>query len=83
MQCRGSTGADVLPLPPARIVLMLARFAELDAKGQASFLDTLNAYLYASPQQRTRLRDAWCQAVEGDPGRGHGALPCEEPAGRP
>ena len=59
MQCRGSTGADVLPLPPAPIMLMLARFSELDAKGQAAFLDALNGYLYASPQQRRRLRDAW------------------------
>jgi len=49
----------VLPLPPAPVVLMLVRFSELDAKGQAAFLDALNAYLYASPQQRRRLRDAW------------------------
>ena len=70
MQCRGSTGVDVLPLPPVRIVLMLARFAELDAKGQVAFLDALNAYLYTSPQQRVRLREAWqaaCASCESLP----------------
>ncbi|MEN5425498.1 hypothetical protein ABE522_03860 [Stenotrophomonas pennii] len=42
---------------------MLSAFAELDPREQAAFLDTLNAYLYASPQQRRRLRDAWRDAV--------------------
>jgi len=64
-------------------MLMLARFAELDAKGQACFLDALNAYLYASPQQRRRLRDAWCQALEGGRVQDHGAPGCDVPAGRP
>lgn len=58
---------------------MLARFAELDAKGQAAFLDALNAYLYASPQQRRRMRDAWrlgcCDA------QGAGEPPCSDPPG--
>lgn len=62
---------------------MLARFAELDAKGQAAFLDTLNAYLYASPQQRRRLRDAWCEAVEGGQLQARDGPRCDGPTGRP
>lgn len=26
---------------------------------QSTFLDTLNIYLYTSPQQRRRMREAW------------------------
>lgn len=54
-----STGADVLPSLPARVLRLLAPFAALDARQQSMFLDAVNQYLYSSPQQRRRLEEAW------------------------
>lgn len=45
---------------------LLLEFSGLSRSAQATFLDALNLYLYASPQQRTQLRAAW---------RGHCAAP--------
>ncbi|KIP82314.1 hypothetical protein SN15_14300 [Stenotrophomonas maltophilia] len=60
-------------------MIMLARFSELDAKGQSAFLEALNAYLYASPQQRRRLRDAW--RLHGGDAPCAGEPPCNVPPG--
>lgn len=41
-----------------RIQLLLA-FCMLDRQQQDVFLEAVNAYLFASPRQRERLRRAW------------------------
>ncbi|MDY0955669.1 hypothetical protein SOM22_13915 [Stenotrophomonas rhizophila] len=41
-----------------RIQLLLA-FCLLDKHQQDAFLEAVNAYLFASPRQRDRLRRAW------------------------
>jgi len=42
----------------------LAQFADLGAPEQAAFLDTLNVYLYTSPQRRRTLRLGWARGLE-------------------
>lgn len=41
-----------------RIQLLLA-FCLLDKRKQDAFLEAVNAYLFASPRQRNRLRRGW------------------------
>ena len=38
---------------------LLLEFSGLSGPAQASFLDALNYYMYASPQQRAQQRNAW------------------------
>jgi len=45
-------------------VLLLEQFADLAMLEQSTFLDTLNIYLYTSPQQRRRMREAWRKTAE-------------------
>lgn len=48
------------PIPPdAAVITLLMRFSRLPPTEQTRFLDLLNAYIYASPQRRTRLREDW------------------------
>lgn len=53
----------MLPLPPVSVVVLLEQFADLAMLEQSLFLDTLNIYLYTSPQQRRRMREAWREAA--------------------
>ncbi|MCO5736198.1 MULTISPECIES: hypothetical protein [Stenotrophomonas] len=48
-----------MPDPNFLVTLLLLRFSELSASSQASFLDGLNQYLFASPQLRRALRRQW------------------------
>lgn len=43
--------------------MLLEQFADLAMLEQSLFLDTLNIYLYTSPQQRRRMREAWREAA--------------------
>ncbi|QNR98904.1 hypothetical protein ICJ04_08570 [Stenotrophomonas sp. 169] len=54
----------MFPLPPVSVVLLLEQFADLAMVEQSTFLDTLNIYLYTSPQQRRRMREAWRETAE-------------------
>ncbi|GAB3052079.1 hypothetical protein [Stenotrophomonas tumulicola] len=53
------------PVSASPVIQLLIQFAELAATEQAAFLDTLNVYLYTSPQQRRMLRHAWSKGLEG------------------
>lgn len=57
----------MFPLPPVSVVLLLEQFADLAMVEQSTFLDTLNIYLYTSPQQRKRMRKAWRETAEALP----------------
>ena len=48
-------------------MLLLEQFADLAMVEQSTFLDTLNIYLYTSPQQRRRMREAWRETAEALP----------------
>lgn len=71
-------------MPPASnrlVISLLAQFANLQAGEQAAFLDTLNVYLYTSPQQRRALRQAWADGrntglagIPGNPVRGSASI---------
>lgn len=58
-------------------------FADLTQLDQTHFLDVVNAYLYASPQRRTRLRKSWEReaqsAHQGPPARQQPCLPITLP----
>ncbi|WP_049457096.1 hypothetical protein [Stenotrophomonas maltophilia] len=43
----------------ARIASLMCRFSQLTPHAQRRFTELLNAYLYASPAQRKRLRQHW------------------------
>jgi len=78
-----SAGADVPPAPDPRVIHLLAQFADLGAPEQASFLDTLNVYLYTSPQRRRTLRLGWARGLAALHGEDGIACGCgEEPRGR-
>lgn len=67
----------VSEVPPAldpRIVILLMHFADLTQLDQTHFLDVVNAYLYASPQRRTRLRKSWEREAQS----AHQALPARQ-----
>lgn len=55
------------PVPDPPVVQLLIQFAELATTEQAAFLDTLNVYLYTSPQQRRMLRHAWSEGLAEQP----------------
>lgn len=61
---------------------LLLEFSGLSGAAQASFLDALNFYMYASPQQRAQQRAAWrchCIAQGPDADGRHGAAEQPDP----
>jgi hypothetical protein len=53
--------------PDARVSSLLSAFATLSSPQQATLLEMLNRYMFASPAQRRRLRQQWacaCQAAD-------------------
>ncbi|WP_369040352.1 hypothetical protein [Stenotrophomonas maltophilia] len=53
----------------SRITPLLMAFAQLSAAQRRRFLEALNAYLYASPQQRERQMNRWRADPDNDPER--------------
>ncbi|MBN7838144.1 hypothetical protein J0L40_10295 [Stenotrophomonas maltophilia] len=68
-----------MPDPNFLVTLLLLRFSELSASSQASFLDCLNQYLFASPQLRRALRRRW-QDRCSDSEAGQASGPARGPA---
>jgi len=66
----------------SNVAPLLLAFSGLSGAAQASFLDALNVYMYASPQQRAQQRAAWrchCGARVPTPHAGDGEREYADP----
>lgn len=62
----GTDGVDVSKSSDDRFIALMLAFAGLTAAQQASFMDTLNVYLFASPQRRRQYVRAWARRLSAD-----------------
>lgn len=61
---RSPRATYVTTFKDSSVAALLLEFSGLSRSAQATFLDALNFYMYASPQQRAQQRAAWrCRCV--------------------